>query len=286
MFDTVIQYLESLSAGNDKGFASEDRNLAIAALFYHMIAVDGVIKPVEKMRFNGLLEQKFDLSIDTLAEFSSKASEADLQSTGLFPFTSIINHSCSRAEKAEIVEQMKLLARSDGECHPLEALLIQNIEELLKLSGEENSESTGTVMAFLDKIRALMGPGTTVQRVADDQQLTAELILLVRMMFADGEMKPDELAQFKEICATRCDIPEEDIPDVVKFLTEFGYETTVENAAGMFADMEVEHKRAILRRMVRIAHSDDELDPMESLMIQRTADILGLTMMDAFAPKP
>jgi len=141
-------------------------------------------------------------------------------------------------------------------------------------------------MAFLDKIRALVGQGTTVQRVADDQQLTAELILLVRMMFADGEMKPDELEQFKEICATRCDIPAEDIPDVVKFLTDFGYETSAENAAGMFAGMDVERKRAILRRMVRIAHSDDELDPKESLMIQRTADILGLTMMDAFAPKP
>lgn len=141
-------------------------------------------------------------------------------------------------------------------------------------------------MAFLDKLRALVGQGTTVQRVADDQQLTAELILLVRMMFADGEMKQDELEQFKEICATRCDIPAEDIPDVVKFLTEFGYETSAENAAGMFAGMDVERKRAILRRMVRIAHSDDELDPKESLMIQRTADILGLTMMDAFAPKP
>lgn len=141
-------------------------------------------------------------------------------------------------------------------------------------------------MAFLDKLRALVGQGTTVQRVADDQQLTAELILLVRMMFADGEMTQDELEQFKEICATRCDIPAEDIPDVVKFLTDFGYETSAENAAGMFAGMDVERKRAILRRMVRIAHSDDELDPKESLMIQRTADILGLTMMDAFAPKP
>ena len=141
-------------------------------------------------------------------------------------------------------------------------------------------------MAFLDKLRALVGQGTTVQRVADDQQLTAELILLVRMMFADGVMKPDELEQFKEICATRCDIPAEDIADVVKFLTDFGYETSAENAAGMFAGMDVERKRAILRRMVRIAHSDDELDPKESLMIQRTADILGLTMMDAFAPKP
>ncbi len=140
-------------------------------------------------------------------------------------------------------------------------------------------------MAFLDLIRSLMSQESTVQRVADDEQLTAELILLVRMMFADGEMKADELEKFKEICATRCGIPEDDIPEVVKYLAEFGYETSAEDAAGMFSGMDVERRRAILRRMVRIAHSDDELDPQESLLIQKTADSLGLTMMDAFAKK-
>ncbi len=141
-------------------------------------------------------------------------------------------------------------------------------------------------MSFVDSIKSLLQQENTVRRVADDEQLTAELILLVRMMFADGQMTPEELEKFKEICATRCDIPPEDIPEVVKFLAEFGYETTAENAAGMFVDMDVERKRAILRRMVRIANSDDHLDPRESLLIQKTADSLGLTMMDAFAKPP
>ena len=141
-------------------------------------------------------------------------------------------------------------------------------------------------MTILDSFRALLDQGKTVRRVADDEQLTAELILLVRIMFADGEMTGDELEKFKEICATRCDIPEKDIPEVVKYLVDFGYETTAENAAGMFSEMDVERKRAILRRMVRIAHSDDHLDPRESLLIQKTADTLGLTMMDAFSKPP
>ena len=139
MFDKVIQYLESLSAGKSHGFAADDRNLAIAALFYHMIAVDGIIKPVEKMRFHEILEQKFGLGSNQLAAFSLRASEADLRSSALFPFTSIINHECTLAEKAEIVQQMKTLAQSDGECHPLEAQLIENIEELLKLSSSDDS---------------------------------------------------------------------------------------------------------------------------------------------------
>ncbi len=140
-------------------------------------------------------------------------------------------------------------------------------------------------MSIVDSIRAIISKGNTVRRVADDEFLTAELILLVRMMFADGEMKPEEIDKFKQICATRCGIPKEDIPDVIRFLSEYGYETTADNAAGMFSGMDIERKRALLRRMVQIAQSDNELDPRESLMIQRTAKTLGLTMIDAFAPK-
>lgn len=108
--------------------------MAIAALFYHMIAVDGVVKPVEKIRFLEILELRFGLSAERLAEFGARAKDTDLLSSGLFPFTSIINHECSVVEKIEIVTQMKLLARSDGECHPLEAQMIRNVEELLKLT--------------------------------------------------------------------------------------------------------------------------------------------------------
>lgn len=144
----------------------------------------------------------------------------------------------------------------------------------------------GGEMTILESFRALLQHEKTVRRVADDEQLTAELILLVRMMFADGKMTSDELEKFKEICATRCGIPQEDIAEVVKFLAEFGYETSAENAAAMFVDMDVERRRAILRRLVRIANSDNVLDPRESLLIQKTADTLGLTMMDAFAQPP
>ncbi len=141
MFDRVIQYLESLGAGKVDSFATEDRNLAVAALFYHMIAVDGVVKPIEKLQFHSLLEKKFGLTAERLARFSEKATEMDLRSSGLFPFTSIINHECSYEEKLEIVEQMRNLAQSDGECHPLESQLIRNVEELLKLPFESEKSA-------------------------------------------------------------------------------------------------------------------------------------------------
>jgi len=57
-------------------------------------------------------------------------------------------------------------------------------------------------VAILDTIRAVIAREKSVQRVAEDEFLTAELILLVRMMFADGKMKPEEIEKFKLICAT------------------------------------------------------------------------------------
>lgn len=124
-----------------------------------------------------------------------------------------------------------------------------------------------------------------MRRVANDAQLTAELILLVRMMFADGQMTQDEIDKFTQICESRFDIPAEDMAQVIQFLADFGYETTAMNAAGIFEDLDFETKRTLMRHMVQIAQSDDELDPRESLLLQRTADVLGPTMMDAFAPK-
>ncbi len=137
MFKRVVEFLESLGAGEAERFGADDRNLAIAALFHHMIAVDGVIKPIEKVRFNAVLEEKFGLTSEKLLDFSARASHEGLQSSSLFPFTSIINRECSRAEKIEIVTQLEMLARSDGEWHPLEAGLVKNVAELLKVSPVE-----------------------------------------------------------------------------------------------------------------------------------------------------
>ena len=54
-------------------------------------------------------------------------------------------------------------------------------------------------MLIVDQIKDWLEADKSVKRVAEDLQLTSELILLVRMIFADGEMRPEELANFKRI---------------------------------------------------------------------------------------
>ncbi len=141
-------------------------------------------------------------------------------------------------------------------------------------------------LAIVDSIKAFLDADKSVRRVADDVELTAELILLVRMMFADGELKPAEMANFKRICATAFAIPEEDVPSVLNYLKDFGYSTTAAEAAAMFEELDIERKRALLVHMYSIAKSDEELHPDEAGLIRHTAEILGLKAEDLARLKP
>lgn len=131
-------------------------------------------------------------------------------------------------------------------------------------------------MLILEKIRDWLDQDKSVRLVAEDMQLTSELILLIRVMFADGELKPEELENFKRICNTAFAIPEEDVPKVIEYLKNVGYETTAEDAASMFKDLDIERKRALLVHMLSVAKSDQHLAVGEIELIRKTAEVLGL----------
>lgn len=133
---------------------------------------------------------------------------------------------------------------------------------------------------FLDRIRDYFDQDKTVRMVADDVQLTAELMLLIRMMFADGRVAKRELDNFKRICKTAFNIPEEDVIDVINYLKETGYETSAEEAARMFEELDIERRRGLLLHMLSIARSDEDLSTDEIVLLRSTAKTLGMTADD------
>jgi uncharacterized tellurite resistance protein B-like protein len=139
--------------------------------------------------------------------------------------------------------------------------------------------------SLLEQLREFVEGNRSVRKVADDIRLTSELILLVRMMFADGELKPEEIGNFKRICKTAFDIPEKDVPEVLQYLKDYGYETTASDAAAMFEELPIERKKALLVHMLSIAKSDDELHVDEAELIRRTALNLGLSSDDIRAAR-
>ncbi|MEL6735026.1 MAG: TerB family tellurite resistance protein [Pseudomonadota bacterium] len=130
-------------------------------------------------------------------------------------------------------------------------------------------------MRVLDAISEFLNKKSSVQMVADDPQLTSEMLLLVRMMFADGELSPAEMTLFKSLCGSAFGIPEEDVSDVIKFLRDVGYETSGQQAAKMFEFMPDERKQQVLGNVMAMARADMKVHANEVEMIGRIAKALG-----------
>jgi len=130
--------------------------------------------------------------------------------------------------------------------------------------------------SIFERITAFLSKKSAVQRVADDPALASELLLLLHVVFADGDQHPAEIAAFKEIAERNFGIPPEELPEVAEYLKDFAYETTTKQAANMLAEMAPDRRLALLSDLVKIACSDHRLDRSEATMIQRIADTLGV----------
>lgn len=130
---------------------------------------------------------------------------------------------------------------------------------------------------LLDNFSRFIGGNPSLRKVADDLQLTSELILLVRMMFADGKLRPEEMETFERLCAEAFGLQKEDIPGILEYLKDFGYETTAWDAASMFADHDVARKKALLVHLLKVAKADDKVHVSEAELIRKTAKILNLS---------
>jgi len=130
-------------------------------------------------------------------------------------------------------------------------------------------------MSLLDSLKDLLTSKSSVQMVADNPEMASEILLLVRMMFADGQMTALELELFKNICESVFNIPEDDVPNVIQFLQDYGYETSGEQAAATFSHMPDERKQTLLVHLLSMARADRRLHEKEADLIARVAAVLG-----------
>ena len=132
-------------------------------------------------------------------------------------------------------------------------------------------------MRILDSIGTLLKSKSSVQMVADDPHMASEIMLLVRKMFIDGQLDGPELDLFKQYCHSMFGIPEDEVPQVIKFLGEYGYETSGEQAAAVFAEMPGERKAELLGKLITMARADNVLHEKEVDLIARVSRVLGYT---------
>lgn len=128
---------------------------------------------------------------------------------------------------------------------------------------------------ILEKLVAFFEGDPAVKKVARDPSITAELLLLFRVALADGKVEQSEMEMLKRIAKEAFGIEPDSFAEVVRYLHEFGYETSGKQAAEIFRAMPYERKKALVEHMEAIARSDHNLDEREAALIRRTIEKLN-----------
>jgi uncharacterized tellurite resistance protein B-like protein len=129
---------------------------------------------------------------------------------------------------------------------------------------------------FLSRIMQLFEGDPGIRRVANDPVLTAELLLLFRMILADGAVEEKELATFKRICTDSFGIPKESLVGVIRYLQDYGYETTGTQALALFQTLDRDRRIQLGRHLAEIAKADEDLSEHEVRLLKRTLEVLDL----------
>ncbi len=142
------------------------------------------------------------------------------------------------------------------------------------------------VAEFVERLRNLFEGDPAVRRVADDPALSAELMLLLRMVLADGEVDADEMAMFRRICSNVFGIEGAALKEVAEYLQDFGYEITTSKAIGVFAALPMERRVALARHMAEIASADHNVVKKEADLLKRTMSLLAISQAEIDAHPP
>jgi uncharacterized tellurite resistance protein B-like protein len=143
-------------------------------------------------------------------------------------------------------------------------------------------DSREKMMAFelFSRIRDLFEGDTAVRKVAEDPALSAEILLLFRMVLADGAVEKAELDTLKRICTDAFGIGEESFGNVVAYLQQYGYETNTSQALSTFRGYPLERRVQLARHLAEIAKADEELNQQEVRLLARTLEVLHLDPQD------
>ncbi len=131
-------------------------------------------------------------------------------------------------------------------------------------------------LELFSKVRELFEGDPAVRKVADDPALSAEILLLFRMILADGEVDESELETLRRICADAFGITDESFGKVVRYLQDYGYETTTAQALAIFRGYPRERRVELAHHLAEIAKADDELSRQEVQLLARTLEVLRL----------
>jgi len=131
------------------------------------------------------------------------------------------------------------------------------------------------VRQFLERL----GSGDDLIEYTTGDKRIAMAVLLFRVVTADGKVREEELARYREILEDYLDVTPDEMALFERIVRE---EADTEQSLFPFtlivSKMPVETKRMVLSWMRDISLSDNELHEFEINLVARTAELLGIDL--------
>jgi uncharacterized tellurite resistance protein B-like protein len=148
MFKSIAAFFDSLSnPGDGEKQGADETQLAIAALLFHAITIDGTVTEAEMARLKPLLSAHFHLSEAEFNRLLTMAQQRERDAIDIYRFTSVLRDRLSLEEKRQIVTMMWHVVYADGELGALEDNLIWRTAELLAVPARDRMELKQMVRA-------------------------------------------------------------------------------------------------------------------------------------------
>jgi uncharacterized tellurite resistance protein B-like protein len=124
-----------------QGVSAANLPLCISVLLVEMAAIDDDFDDGERRHIIDTLRRRFDLSTTDAQELLDMATQARDESSDIWKFTNIINESCSREEKGQLIEEIWRVVFVDGYLDGHEDNLAHKMGRLLNLTHPEIIEA-------------------------------------------------------------------------------------------------------------------------------------------------
>ena len=156
MLESLKKFIKDLSLDkqSDQRFSEDDERLAVAALMFHIIAVDGDVEQQELDQLKAVLQQRYELSEEDTQELMELAQEKDNEAVDLYGFTSVLKKKLEPEQRLSVIEALWEMVYADGSVHEFEDNTIWRVAELLGVSSRDR-------MLLKQKVAQRRSNGTT-----------------------------------------------------------------------------------------------------------------------------
>ncbi|MGI9401681.1 MAG: TerB family tellurite resistance protein [Rhizobiaceae bacterium] len=142
MFDSLKKLIFDRSPEEDAPaeFSADEKQLAEAALMFHVIAADGIVTDDERKTLSGILSTQFGLGPDETASLVEQARNADNEAIDLYAFTKVLKRALTTEERLDLVRNLWTMVFADGVVHEFEDNVVWRVAELLDVDSRDRME--------------------------------------------------------------------------------------------------------------------------------------------------